>query len=226
LQLYAEFPLFLTASESPSRDKNRGEQVPGLWVNGDGYLRPETSSDPNAIMRWSLRKSFDIRQWRPQYPHEIINDGDEVYLFCHSMMLGLFREPERPPFVASPVCVSSSSPNDVRAFSPAPSQAGFWVWAHAFDEGRAQGDTATLAYNASRCATIAVAREAQKSNLAGPAFGQATWARAVDLPDATSHAEMINTAVAMPMLGMTESDMLNRMFNGGYELARFKVRYV
>jgi hypothetical protein len=177
-------------------------------------------------MRWSLRKSFDMRQWRPQYPHEIINDGDEVYLFCHSMMLGMFRDPERPPSAASPVCVSSSSPNDIRAFSPSPLQSSTRWWAQAFDEGRTQGVDTDYMYNASWYACSAVFQEAQKSNLPGPAFSQATWASAVNFFEVLSATNFVNEMVATQLLGTRESNMLNRMFNGGYEPARFKVRYV
>lgn len=225
--------MFLVAGRSPSRDKDRGNQVPGLWVNHAGELRPETSSEKGgSIMRWSFRKTLDMAPWKSDYPHGTIQDGDEVYLFCHSLMMGLFRDPEVPPRVASPVCWSDKHPNQVKAFSPAM----YWWFAEMYDQNQLDQLNSTdrdLVVPTAGLVGNAVAEEARVDR---PGEGSAAWLGAFDKdagPRRSSTASMFGGDVLTWKLldryagmGTTTSDMLARMAKEGFEPARFRVRFV
>jgi hypothetical protein len=55
LQFLEDYPYFLVTAPTYSRSRDQGNQIPGLWVNNSGQLKPETA--PGAqICRWSFRK--------------------------------------------------------------------------------------------------------------------------------------------------------------------------
>lgn len=203
----------------------------GLWVNHAGELRPETSSEKGgSIMRWSFRKTLDMAPWKSGYPHGTIQDGDEVYLFCHSLMMGLFRDPAVPPRVASPVCWSNKYPNQVKAFSPAL----YWWFAEMYDKNQLDhlnSDDAALVVPTAGLVGNTVAEEAKSIS---PAEGSAAWLGAFD-KDADPMLSKPFNIFTYPIIqrqldryaGMgTTSDMLARMTKEGFEPARFRVRFV
>jgi hypothetical protein len=173
-------------------------------------------------MRWSLRKTYEMRPWQPKYPHEIIQDGDEVYLFCHSMLMGMFRDPEmQPPKAASPVCYSSIK-QEVRAFSPALPRDNKWHWSQIFDEGRDGGINDRELYKASDWLGDRVHAEATKWGSEPPSVfsSQRTWAGAIGAPKLDF---IVHAAFGLP----DHSTMLTRMSDeGGFEPLRFKVKFV
>lgn len=73
-----------------------------MWVNQDGKIKSENSTESSKpIMRWSLLKTqstaIELKsQFSPDA--EVINDGDKVYLYCHSMGGGYFGDLNHPPW--------------------------------------------------------------------------------------------------------------------------------
>lgn len=92
----ADWPLFLVSVGSPNRvkkDEGDDPQIQGLWVQ-DGS--PYSEKRPNAkLCRWSLRKSsvpMDLANpWKPDKANNIIKNGDEVVLYCHSYNSGQYN---------------------------------------------------------------------------------------------------------------------------------------
>lgn len=76
-----------------NRESKFGNQIPGAFVDNDGYLKSEFDS-VRSICRWSLRpKSLEIdfkNRWHSK-AETTIKDGDEVRLYCHSYRAGSFR---------------------------------------------------------------------------------------------------------------------------------------
>jgi hypothetical protein len=190
-----------------------------------------------------------MRPWHSQPPHNNwINGGDEVYLFCHSMCLGLFRDPDTPPRVASPVCQSTNPDflTQIKTFSPAKT----WFMSHGYDEGETNVLTHWFVL-ASRLAGTAVAVEAAAQPPTEPrvmpwlgAFdNEAEDEAAAKIPPASNWpAFLISAGFSYPghdekylPAGFRDtgrpgsritSDMLARMAKDGFEPARFKVRFV
>jgi len=82
-QFPTDFPLILVCGEEYSRQEARVGQMPGLFVNAHGWLKPESSSG-GYICRWSLRRIEQAANpWNPrQFPTDYIKDGDQVMLFA------------------------------------------------------------------------------------------------------------------------------------------------
>ncbi len=269
-ELYEQFPLFLTANKPHSRDYRCGNQVPGVWVNEAGELQPEALTEqsptankphpppeevmgpPPTVMRWSFRKSLEMGPWQSKSPRPEIQDGDDVYLFCHSMMLGLFKDPDAPPRVGSPVCRSANFPAQIRAFSPSRS----WSWAATYEKGASDPVSVTdWLVLLSKLAGNAVAAEAQV--MAARAIEVGMWRGAFDKEaeyEAAAKKDGENEgnvpwpvwfdtvglkysgsghyAAFNPQRGCAPegiritSDMLARMDKDGFQPARFTVHFV
>lgn len=181
-------------------------------------------------MRWSFRKTLAMAPWKSHDHHGTIQDGDEVYLFCHSLMMGLFRDPDVPPRVASPVCWSDKHPNQVKAFSPAV----YWWFAEMYDKNQLDQLNSTdrdWVVPTARLVGNTVAEEAKSTSLPE---GFAAWRGAFDKdadPALSIQSDVLRQAVIWKKLdrcaGMgTTSDMLARMAKEGFEPARFRVRFV
>jgi hypothetical protein len=190
-------------------------------------------------MRWSIRKSLEMGPWQSKYPRYPIQDGDEVYLFCHSLMLGLFRDPGAPPRVRSPVCRSTKFPTQIKAFTAANN----WSWAQTYDEGRTQGADTNQVVWTSAVAGNTVAAEARQHPVLGNGVDSKPWLGALDKGVAEAHSGIASEDVATlrmfgasldainsPMLnkfaGMGPwSDMLTHMANDDFRPARCRVRF-
>jgi hypothetical protein len=70
-----------------------------MWVDSDGNLKRE--NDGRKICRWSFHKGgMDLKtRWQGK-AHQIIHDGDECLLHCHSYWCGSYRSVEQAPYFA------------------------------------------------------------------------------------------------------------------------------
>lgn len=139
-QLPTDFPLILVCGEEYGRQKAHGFQIPGLFVNAHGWLKPESSSG-GYICRWSLRRVEQAANpWNPrQTPPDYIQDGDQVMLFCHSIGYGPYADVNIPPRKA-PAVKYHSGAQQVLILGWGDGQGGEWDKAHRYDEGRLNQD--------------------------------------------------------------------------------------
>ncbi len=198
-------------------------------------------------MRWSFRKSLEMGLWQSKDHRHTVNYGDEVYLFCHSMMLGLFRDPDAPPRVGNPVCRSFRFPDQIKASSPAKS----WTWATMFYElGCGEALLTDNGVLMSKLAGNAVAAEAQARAAQAP---KVIWRGAFDHQAENEAAarkeDKLHWQTCFDSFGLNRSgtgpyaafspgkklpfegtrvasNMLQRMANDGFLPVRFRVRFV
>ncbi|OAL51488.1 hypothetical protein IQ07DRAFT_382710 [Pyrenochaeta sp. DS3sAY3a] len=101
----ADHSIFLVTGSNWNRgDKNPriGSQIAGMWADKDGILRGEQDPD-NKVCRWSFRAS-DVKidrktTWNPSESN-VLKDGAEVKLYCHSLYAGAYRSTTQPPYFA------------------------------------------------------------------------------------------------------------------------------
>lgn len=148
-QLPPDFPLILVAGEGYERQKSKGYQISGFWVNAHGWLKPETSSGA-YICRWSFRRIQAAGPWnpRPTQPDEI-HDGDQVTLFCHSIGYGLYADVNMPP-INAPAVKYHSAAQQLICHGFGDPQRGGWDLAHKYDEGKLTQDELANAYKSDR----------------------------------------------------------------------------
>ena len=165
-------------------------------------------------MRWSFRKSLEMGPWESRYPPNVIQHGDEVYLFSHSMMLGLFREPEAQPRVGSPVCLNASK-SQIKAFSPAT----YWSWTELYDEEKTDQHDTDLGVLVSKIAGNAVAAEAEA--MVATTADVRPWLDAFDEAAKTEAANKLAPLVgAMTLKAISGSGLLAGSGFGGLDRLR------
>ncbi|KAK5048993.1 hypothetical protein LTR84_005415 [Exophiala bonariae] len=133
--LPVDYPLILVTGDKYAPEKSKNYQIPGMWVNPSGRLKPETSTVGSYICRWSFRRTTSSGRWTPNQPDSEIKDGDQVNLFCHSIGLGSYVDYDRPPSYASRVKYHAGADQLVCHGFGDPLD-GEWNQAHLFDEGK------------------------------------------------------------------------------------------
>jgi hypothetical protein len=88
-----------------------------MWVDSDGSLKRE--NDGRKICRWSFHKGgMDLKtRWQGK-AHQIIHDGDECLLHCHSYFSGAYRSVEQPPYFAPNVHANNDGNLRVNQYKP------------------------------------------------------------------------------------------------------------
>lgn len=106
-QFLTDYPVFLVTGTSYKRHPDKGDQIPGLFVNSNGQLKPE-GVEPSDINRFSFRLAGAAGRWKKYdtQPPEILKSGDQVNIYCHSLGIGPYANIEKPPKVASAVLYS------------------------------------------------------------------------------------------------------------------------
>ncbi|KAH7311137.1 hypothetical protein BKA65DRAFT_484916 [Rhexocercosporidium sp. MPI-PUGE-AT-0058] len=155
-------PLFLVADTKYQRDKRRANQIPGLWVDQVGKIKPEWATG-SKIARWSLRRLEDTNtKLTPDVARtasmffnslnridpsivsppwdtttdKVIKEGDQVILFSHSVNIGYFRDPNFPPSDASPATVNSTvQDGTIRVWGYDSPTNGGWDTSTRYDDG-------------------------------------------------------------------------------------------
>jgi hypothetical protein len=134
--------------EEYGRQKAKGYQIPGLWVNAHGWLKPESSSGA-YICRWSFRRVQTTGPWNPQTQPDDIHDGDQVALYCHSIGFGLYADVNTPP-IAAPAVKYHAGAQQLICHGYGDPLRGGWDQAHKYDEGKLTPDELIDAYKDDR----------------------------------------------------------------------------
>jgi hypothetical protein len=109
-QFPTDYPVFLVTGNSYERSSEKGGQIPGLFVNSLGQLKPESVA-PSDINRFSFRLAGSGGHWKKYdtQPLETLKSGDQVNVYCHSLGVGPYANIENPPRRATPIQYSSIS---------------------------------------------------------------------------------------------------------------------
>jgi hypothetical protein len=109
-QFPTDYPVFLIVASSYQRSSEKGGQIPGLFVNSLGQLKPE-NVPPSDINRFSFRLAGSGGQWKryDAQPLETLKSGDQVNIYCHSLGVGSYANIENPPRRATPIQYSAAN---------------------------------------------------------------------------------------------------------------------
>ena len=89
-----------------------------MFVSSDGSLKPPGVA-PGDLNRFSFRPAGTTGKWNPlRKPSRVIQSGEQVNIYCHSVGVGPYGSISKPPAEASPVIYSELSGDPGKLFVP------------------------------------------------------------------------------------------------------------
>jgi hypothetical protein len=89
-----------------------------MFVSSDGSLKPP-GVNPGDLNRFSFRPAGTTGRWNPsRKPPRVIQSGEQVNIYCHSVGVGPYGSISKPPAEASPVMYTELSGDPGKLFVP------------------------------------------------------------------------------------------------------------
>lgn len=89
-----------------------------MFVSSDGSLKPPGVA-PGDLNRFSFRPAGTTGKWNPsRKPPRVIQSGEQVNIYCHSVGVGPYGSISKPPAEASPVMYTELSGDPGKLFVP------------------------------------------------------------------------------------------------------------